>query len=104
MSGTWEGTTEVPDAIEPDTVTLVLEKTDSGYSGTVNDLMELAQNAEIEDVEFKDNTLTFNITVWTGEGYLKVYLTLTVEGDKMSGHWEAEDGSYAPIELKRVKK
>lgn len=104
LSGTWEGTTEVPDSIEPDAVALVLEKTNSGYSGTVTDMMGLVQNEEIEDVEFKDNTLTFNIPVWTGEVYLKVYLTLTVEGDTMSGYWESEDGSSAPVELKRVKK
>lgn len=104
LSGTWEGETEVPDSIEPDMVTLVLEKAESGYTGTMSDSMELALDEEIEDVEFKDDTLTFNISVWTGEEYLTVYFTLTVEGDEMSGYWETEDGSSATIELKRVKK
>jgi len=103
LSGTWEGATEVPDGIEPDKITLVLEKTDEGYTGTVSDTLYMIQEAEIEDVEFEDGTLTFNFTFYNGEEYITVYLTLTVEGDKMSGYWETEDGNSASIELERSK-
>lgn len=102
LSGTWKGTTEVPDAMEPDEVTLVLEKIDEEYSGTVSDSLGFAEEAELEDIEFKDNTLTFSFTIFDGFEYMTVYTTLTVEGDKMSGHWETEDGSSAPIELERI--
>lgn len=103
LSGTWVGTTEVPDAIEPDRITLVLEKEEGQYKGTLSDSMGLAQNSELEDVEFKDNTLTFNFLVFTGDEYLRVNATLKVEGDKMSGRWETEDGNSAPIELERKR-
>ncbi len=102
LSGTWEGTTEVPDAPGPDQLTLVLEKIDGEYSGTITDSLGFAEDAELEDIEFKDNTLTFNFTIFDGFEYATVYATLTVEGNKMSGSWESEDGSSGPVEL--VKK
>ncbi len=103
ITGTWKGETEVPDATEPDKLTLVIEKTEGKYTGTITDSMGMLQDAKCEDIELKDNTLTLNFLVFTGEEYLSVYTTLTVEGDKMSGYWETEDGSSAAIELERSK-
>jgi len=103
LSGTWEGSTDVPDIPEPVKMTLVLEKTDEGYSGTINDSIGMIQNAEIEDFEFEDNDVTFNFTFYDGSNYITVYIALTVEGNKMNGHWETEDGSSAPIELEKIK-
>ncbi len=103
ITGTWKGETEVPDAPEPDKLTLVIEKIEGKYTGTISDSMGMLQDAKCEDIELKDNTLTLNFLVFTGEEYLSVYTTLTVEGDKMSGYWETEDGSSAAIELERSK-
>lgn len=101
LSGKWVGTTEIPDAPETDEVTLILEKENGQYSGTVSDSLGMVTDAVIEEVEFKDNTLTFNFTTFDGYEYLKVYITLKVEGDTMTGYWETDDGSSAPIELKK---
>lgn len=102
LSGTWEGTTEVPDSPEPDKLTVVIEKIDGEYSGTINDSLGFAEDAEMEDIKFEGNTLTFNFTIFDGFEYSTVYATLTVEGNRMSGNWESEDGSSGPLEL--VKK
>ncbi len=101
LSGTWEGTTEVPDVPEPDQITLVLEKIDGEYSGTFTDSLGFAEDAELEDIEFKDNTLTFSFTIFNGFEYAMIYATLTVEGNKMSGNWESEDGNSGPVELEK---
>ena len=101
LSGTWEGKTEVPEEAELNQITLVLEKIDGEYSGTFTDSLGFAEDAELEDIEFKDNTLTFNFTIFNGFEYATVYATLTVEGDKMNGHWETEDGNSSTIELER---
>jgi len=102
LSGTWEGTTEVPEEAELDQITLVLEKINGEYSGTFTDSLGFAEDAELKDIEFKDKTLAFNFTIFNGFEYMTVYATLTVEGDKMSGYWETEDGNSSTIEL--VKK
>jgi len=101
LSGTWEGTTEVPEEAELDQITLVLEKIDGEYSGTFTDSLGFAEDAELEDIEFKGNTLTFNFTIFNGFEYMPLYATLTVEGNKMSGTWESEDGNSSTIELER---
>jgi len=103
ITGIWKGETEVPDAAEPDKLTLVLEKKEGKYAGTITDSMGMLQDEKCADIELKDNTLTFNFNVFTGEEYLRVYATLTVEGDKMSGHWETEDGNSGAIKMERSK-
>ncbi len=103
LSGKWVGQAEVPNAAEQDKLTLVLEKKEAGYTGKISDSMGMLQDTELEDIEFKDNKLTGNFLVNTGEGSLKVHMTLTVEGDKMKGKWEGEDGSSGSVELEREK-
>jgi hypothetical protein len=102
LSGTWKGTTEVPEESEQDQLTLVLEKADGEYIGTITDTLGFADEAQLEDIEFKDNTLTFSFTIFNGSEYAQVYTTLTVEGNKMSGHWETEDGSSSQVELEKI--
>lgn len=99
LSGTWVGETEVPDAIEPDGMTLVITKEDGVYSAKISDTMGMLENTECENIEFAENKLTFHIAVNTGEEYLTVYLTLKVEGDSMTGYWEADDGSTGAVEM-----
>ncbi|NOR21657.1 MAG: hypothetical protein GQ476_03040 [Candidatus Aminicenantes bacterium] len=101
LSGTWEGTPEAPEEAELDQITLVLEKINGEYSGTFTDSLGFAEDAELKDIEFKEKTLTFNFTIFNGFEYMTVYATLTVEGDKMSGYWETEDGNSSTIELER---
>jgi len=99
LSGTWVGETEVPDAIEPDEMTLVITKEDGEYSAKISDSMGMLENTECEDIEFIENTFTFNCEVNTGEEFLTVYITLKVEDDTMTGFWEVDDGSTGPVEL-----
>ena len=101
LSGTWVGSTEIPGAAEPDALTLVLTKSDDSYTGTISDSMGMAQNAELQEVTFEDNTLSFHFTVDTGEAFLRIDVSLTVDGTTMSGSWESEDGNSASIELEK---
>jgi hypothetical protein len=103
LSGKWLGQAEVPNASEPDKLTVVLEKKEAGYKGKISDSMGMLQDAELENLEFKDNKLTCNFLVNTGAGDLKVQMTLTVEGNKMNGFWEAADGSSGKVDLEREK-
>ncbi|MCK4363866.1 MAG: hypothetical protein KAW85_03625 [Candidatus Aminicenantes bacterium] len=67
----------------------------------INHPSGFAEDAELKDIKFKNNTLTFNFTIFNGFEYMTVYATLTVEENKMSGHWETEDGNSSTIELER---
>ena len=100
LSGTWVGETEVPDQ-GTDELTLVLEKKEGEYTGTISDSLGMLQDVECEDIELKDNTLTLDFIFSDGYDYMTVYITLTVEGDTMTGYWETEDGSTGSIILEK---
>lgn len=103
LSGTWVGETEIPDAFEPDKVTLVLKKTNGKYTGTLTDSMEMAQEAELENLEIKGNEMSANFLIFDGYEYERIYFYLTVEGDTMKGRWESESGTSGLIELQKQK-
>ena len=101
LSGTWVGETVIPDAIDPDEITMVLTKENGEYSGKVSDSMGMFDDTECEDIKFMDNKLTFNIEANTEEGYMRIYVTLIVEGDTLSGNWEDEAGSTGKSTMRR---
>ncbi len=100
INGTWVGETEVPDQ-GTDEITLVLEKEEGEYIGTISDSLGMLDETECEDIEFKDSNLSFNFSIYDGYSTMKVYITLTVEGDTQTGYWETEDGSTGSIKLKK---
>jgi len=102
ISGTWVGKTEVPDQ-GTDELTLVLEKKEGEYTGTTSDSLGMLDETECEDVEFKDSNLSFNVSISDGYSIMTVYITLTLEGDTMTGYWETEDGSTGSIKLEKEK-
>lgn len=100
LSGKWVGTTEVPEQ-GADEVTLTLQKDNGEYLGTISDSLGMAQDEECKDIEFKEGTLNFYFTIFDGNEYMTVYMSLTVEEGKMSGYWEIEDGTSGSIELEK---
>lgn len=100
LTGTWEGTTYVPDAGD-DQVTLVLRKEGETYSGTVTDSMQLAVESNLENVKFENGTLTAEFTIFNGSDYVRIRLTLKVSGELLVGNWEDPDGETGNLEMKR---
>lgn len=103
LTGTWIGETQVPDEIEPDKVTLVLQRTEGTYTGKVTDAFGFAMESELQDVKFENNKLTANFYIFNGEEYVKISFTLTFEEGKLKGEWKSEEGDTAPITLERKK-
>jgi hypothetical protein len=102
LSGTWKGETEVPDAPEPDKITLVLKKDNSGYVGKISDTLGMADGVECEDIELKGSELTMNFLITNFEGeYVRIYVKTKVEDNTMTGYWESEDGNSNTVKLVR---
>lgn len=99
LTGTWEGSTEVDG--NPVDLTLVLKKEADVYAGNVT-VAGFAENEEIRDVEFKENTLRFSFTVYNGSEYLEVKINLSVSQDRMTGSWESEDENSGDIILEKI--
>ena len=102
LTGTWKGSTEVPDQ-GIDELTLIIKKEADAYTATISDSLGMLTDTECEEIEFKEGTLTFNFTISQGYDSMTVWMNLDVEGDKMSGYWETGDGSQGQVNLERVK-
>jgi hypothetical protein len=100
ITGTWEGTTYVPDRGD-DQVTLVLKKDGETYSGTVTDSMGMASESKLENVQFKDETLTAEFLIFNGSDYVRINFTLKVSGEMLVGNWTDPGGESGTLELKR---
>ena len=100
ISGTWVGETEVPDQ-GTDEMTLVIEKSGDDYSATISDSFGMLMDTECEDFEYKNDTLSFNVSIFDGYSDMTVYITLKVEGDSMMGNWETDDGNTGEITMEK---
>jgi len=98
ISGTWVGETDIPDQ-GTDELTLLLEKSGDSYTGIISDSFGMLVDVECEDLEYKDNTLTFNFSIYDGYSSMTVYITLNVEGNTMTGQWETEEGDTGEIHM-----
>lgn len=100
ISGTWVGETEIPNQ-GTDELTLVLEKAGDSYTATLSDSFGMLTDAECEDLEYKDNVLTFNFSIYDGYSSMSVYITLNVDGNTMAGKWKTEEGDTGAIEMEK---
>jgi len=100
ISGTWIGETEVPDQ-GTDELTLVLEKANGGYTGTLSDSLGMLTETDCEDIEYKDGILKFSFVIDDGYSTMTVSITLNVEGTAMTGYWETEDGDTGEVTMEK---
>jgi hypothetical protein len=103
ITGTWVGETYVPDATEPDQLTLVFAKKDGKWAGTFSDTQGYASEAECEEIKIDGRTVTLHFDISDGYETQTIYVTLNVEGDSMTGAWENEGGEGAEIKLEKRK-
>jgi hypothetical protein len=103
ITGTWIGETEVPDAAEPDKLTLVLSKKDGKLVGIVSDTLGFASDTECDNLTFEGGELKLTFDISDGFEVQTIYITLKVEGDSMTGHWENDGGEGAEISMKKQK-
>lgn len=99
LSGTWKGTTYIADRQMNDAMTLVLQKDDGAYEGTVTDEAGMADEAEISNVSFSEGVLKFDFTIFDGETYVNVHVTLKMEGNNLAGSWVTDSGARGDIIL-----
>jgi hypothetical protein len=100
LTGTWIGTTLVPDVGE-DAITLELKREGNTYTGRCTDAAKVVVAPEIRNVVFTEGTLTFDIGVSGGTDTITVHISLKVDGDQMTGQWATDEGDSAALKLAR---
>ena len=101
ITGTWVGSTEVPD-MGMDEFTLVFEKADGRYAGKMSDEMGMMDEVECENILLEGDKLSFHIEFYNGMEYVTVYLSFTVTQDTLEGGWDA-GGDVGEINFSRKK-
>ena len=87
LTGTWNGKMHIPNFGQYE-MTMILEKTDSGYEGKVSDMMGyIAEDTPIQELQIENNQLSCWFEM-TDDSIC--YLNLTEEDGIMTG--EAERG------------
>jgi hypothetical protein len=100
LIGTWKGATFIPDVGENE-VTLVITKKEGELTVAMSDSLGMLTDAECEDIEFQDGTLTFKFTISQDMETQTIWITLEVENHQMNGYWETGSGEQGDIELKK---
>ncbi len=103
LSGTWIGSTAIPNREDRDNLTLVLKKDGASYTGNITDSMGMLNATVLEKVKLEKDTLSFEFLVTTESGQIRVRSTLKVGGDKLVGSWESEQGDTGALEMVRKK-
>jgi len=99
--GTWIGETYTPASPEPDKLTMIIEKGSEGYSIILSDSMGMLLDEEAENIEYADGQLSFDFSVYAGDTYMKVNMTLEVVDETLTGQWETVEGDTGSITFTR---
>ncbi len=100
LTGTWVGTTEIPNH-GTDRLTLVLKKGLGGYNGTIADALGLiAKGTAITEVKLNGDVLTFGVPV--GDGVHRVRMQF--KGDKATAEWTLPGADPGTLLFERQKK
>ncbi len=98
LSGTWKGKMHIPN-FGPYEMTMVLEKTDSGYEGTVSDTMGyIAEDTILQELKIEGNQLGcwFEMTDDS-----VCYLNLTEEDGIITGEAERSGGVVSCVFVRK---
>ena len=102
ISGTWTGYTFVGDGSRAD-FNLILEKTEAGYTGKINDDAGMMPEMPLKNVTYENGVLAFDIDYPQGMDVVLIHIELKPEGDVMKGTWADPYGSSDNIELQKKK-
>jgi hypothetical protein len=103
IAGTWVGTAIVNEDGTGMDITVVVGKTEAGYTGKLSDASGAIPETELRDVVFKDNKLTCAFDLPAEMGGTPITIELTLEGEMLKGVWFDPEGNSGAIELSLKK-
>jgi len=96
--GTWFGTAVVGDGSQVE-ITVVIDKTETGYTGKLSDTSGMVPESQLREIVFKDNKLTFEFDLVQGTGTMLIKIELVLENETLKGVWFDPDGNSGAISL-----
>jgi len=104
ISGIWTGKAGMNDG-GTDPLTVTLKKDGKKYAGTIVDEMGLMpEGTALKDVSLQGNNLKLSFQAKENTTIMIIKVSLTINGETMTGRWEDEEhGSGGSVELARKK-
>jgi hypothetical protein len=96
--GAWFGTAVVGDGSQVE-ITVVIDKTETGYTGKLSDTSGMVPESQLREIVFKDNKLTFEFDLVQGTGTMLIKIELVLENETLKGVWFDPDGNSGAISL-----
>jgi hypothetical protein len=97
--GTWLGTAVVGDDGSQVELTVVIEKSEAGYSGKLSDSSGMVPETPLRQIALKDNKLTFEFDLLQGAETSLIKIELLLDQETLKGVWFDPDGNSGAIEL-----
>ena len=95
--GTWTGY-----ALSPGMrfeLTVVIAKTEAGYSGALSDADGMIAETPLRDIVFKDGRVTCAFDLDMGGDVMFIKLEMALEGEVLKGNWFDAEGNSDVVEL-----
>jgi energy-converting hydrogenase Eha subunit B len=100
--GTWAGHTFIGDGVRAEII-LVVDKGAGGLTAKIMSETEMFPELICRNVAFAGNRLTCDLDFPDAMGTVLISVSLTLEGDALTGYWANPDGDSDVIELARRK-
>jgi hypothetical protein len=101
--GTWIGNAVVGDDGTQIEITVIIGKTDLGYTGKISDTAGMVPETDLRQIVFKDNKLTFELDLAQTSGTTLIKIELLLDQETLKGVWFDPDGNSGAIELLKKK-
>jgi hypothetical protein len=97
--GTWTGSAVVSGDGTQLEITVVIDKTEGGYTGKLSDVSGLVPESQLRQIAFKDNKLTFEFDLSQATGTSLIKIELLLDNEALKGVWYDPDGNSGAIVL-----
>lgn len=97
--GTWVGTAVVGNDGSQVEITVVIDKSETGYSGKLSDSTGMVPETALRQIVFKDNKLGFEFDLQQGSGTTLIKIELLLDAETLKGVWTSDEGESGAVEL-----
>jgi len=103
ICGTWTGSAVLNNGTANEEFTLLIEKKEGAYLGTISTATGMAQDAELRKIVLEGDKLSFEFDLNGDPGGDVITIEVTVAADTMAGTWASLSGQGDAIEAKKQK-
>jgi hypothetical protein len=103
ICGTWSGTAVINGGAAHEDFTMIIEKKEAAYTGTITTATGLAQDTELRNIVLEGDKLRLEFDLNGDPNGDVINVEVTVAADVMTGAWSSLSGQGDAFEAKKQK-